>query len=244
MVIIGQISRYMHICKMKYAFLTTYDQTIFFKQAPNPKRPQEQALWHSNVIYFNQANQDVSLRECFLFIGLRIQSGDYKCENKMSFKDWAGTPNGTYTDENYISPDYSSSSSERHSSPEPSTRATHRLREGQTFSRVTTRPQSHARHARELEDPRMQKRVRQARERERTRQEAVGMREITERTQALGLGRESGRGASPVRAYFDASGKPFVNVGGRSAYVTLLQDQRGRYYYKTSSGDRQYVVTK
>ncbi|KAH8433770.1 uncharacterized protein LDX57_011404 [Aspergillus melleus] len=187
----------------------------------------------------------VSLRECFLFLGLCIKSGDYKCENNnILLHRWTDTPGGIYTDENYISPDNSSSSSERHSSPEPSTHATHRLREGQTSSRVTTRFQSHARHARELEDPHMQERVRQARERERTRQEAVGMREITERTQALGLGRESGRGASPVRAYFDASGKPFVNVGGRSAYVTLLQDQRGRYYYKTSSGDHQYVVTK
>ncbi|KAL1998285.1 hypothetical protein VTN02DRAFT_6463 [Thermoascus thermophilus] len=78
---LGQISQYMYLAKVKYAFLTTYDQTIFLKQEPHPTKQSQWALWHSNVISHTTASEEVdpkakfdayrnrvSLRECFLFL--------------------------------------------------------------------------------------------------------------------------------------------------------------------------------
>ncbi|PYI02599.1 hypothetical protein BO78DRAFT_400399 [Aspergillus sclerotiicarbonarius CBS 121057] len=124
----GQISRYMFTSKAKYGFLTTYDQTIFFMQAPHPhedKKEKHWALWHSNVIEhrtssttvpprsdFTAYRGKVSLRECFLFLGMKTSGGSPKCANPMKEENWVGPLSTTkYNDSDYISPSSSSSSS-------------------------------------------------------------------------------------------------------------------------------------
>jgi hypothetical protein len=58
----GQISKYMYLAKVKYGFLTTYDQTMFFKQGPDPRQNKKGnwVLHHSNVIRHN-TESDTSL---------------------------------------------------------------------------------------------------------------------------------------------------------------------------------------
>ncbi|KZF26200.1 hypothetical protein L228DRAFT_242633 [Xylona heveae TC161] len=86
---LGQISRYMYIAKIKFGFLTTYNQTIFFKQEPDPRKRGRWVLWHSNTIWHHTPSQQigdpvpgdyrekVSVRECFLFLAKKIASGDF-----------------------------------------------------------------------------------------------------------------------------------------------------------------------
>ncbi|KAJ5101164.1 hypothetical protein N7456_007216 [Penicillium angulare] len=62
-----------------------------------PTKDQEFALWHSDVIRHNKAraSQLVSLRECFLFLGIKIRDGDNKCRNTMRLNDWIGKSSGS-----------------------------------------------------------------------------------------------------------------------------------------------------
>ncbi|KAJ5131580.1 uncharacterized protein N7515_007619 [Penicillium bovifimosum] len=245
---LGQISRYMYLSKMKYGFLTTYDQTIFFKQAPSPGKAKELALWHSDVVYYHQGGNMVSLRECFLFLGLHIKAGDYTCENTMPYKRWVGSPGGVYTDDDYLSPDDSRELSDRHSSESPppvsarTTAARHGMNIDQRARRVVTRSQSQARHVQDLEGPHLQSRLRRARDSQRRGRDATerGGNEITEGTQALRLERESRPNVPPTPAYLDQSGRPYVRMSDQSRYVTLVKDGRGQHYYETTAG-RQYV---
>lgn len=114
---LGQISRYMYDSKMKYGFLTTYDETIFLKQAPHPTKPQTSALWFSTVIRNHQNGRMVSLRECMLYLGLQIQSGGYRWKNSMAPKSWVGSLGGQYTDDDRISPEEDNTSQVQSSSP-------------------------------------------------------------------------------------------------------------------------------
>ncbi|RAK97300.1 uncharacterized protein BO80DRAFT_504827 [Aspergillus ibericus CBS 121593] len=125
----GQISRYMFISRAKYGFLTTYDQAIFFNQAPHPhegKADKHWALWHSNVIEhrtsstkvapqsdFTAYRGKVSLREYFLFLGIKTFSDSLRSANPMKEDSWVGSlSKRKYNDSDYISPPGSSSSSD------------------------------------------------------------------------------------------------------------------------------------
>jgi hypothetical protein len=89
--------------KLKYGFLTTYDQTMFFKQDLHPLDPEQCVLYFSNVIRhttayqannstnFAQYHGKVSLRECFLYLANQIIAGDYGMDNPMSEHDWVPT---------------------------------------------------------------------------------------------------------------------------------------------------------
>ncbi|KAJ5263205.1 hypothetical protein N7478_010810 [Penicillium angulare] len=118
---LGLLGKYMHIHQVKYAFLTTYNETIFCKQDLPPtksqrKRPgrgQELALWYSDVIQHNGASQLVFLRECFLFLGIQVRDGDYKFENIMRLRNWVNARTGSYPDHENLSPDDTSAYAER-----------------------------------------------------------------------------------------------------------------------------------
>src|SRR3954447_7819930 len=104
----GQIARYMKAYKRKYAFLTTYEETMFLKQEEQENG--EWVLWYSEPIFhhvnsnFNIANPDdhrqyrgcVSLRECFLYFHhiSGSDSTDYMADNPTDSKLWTDTTRG------------------------------------------------------------------------------------------------------------------------------------------------------
>ena len=78
MTILTLIAGYMKVYRKRYAFLTTYDETVFLKQ--EQKEDGNWVLWHSNPILhlteskaadpddYKSCYDCVSLRECFLYI--------------------------------------------------------------------------------------------------------------------------------------------------------------------------------
>jgi hypothetical protein len=91
--------------------------TIFLKQGPHPDKNGQWALWHSNVIHRDTASnmedghrssayhKKVSLRECFLFLGRKVASGDFAAENPIERSKWWGkTGRQRYSDDDYLSP--------------------------------------------------------------------------------------------------------------------------------------------
>ena len=86
---LGQIAMYMWHAKCKYGFMSTYNETVFLKQDVDPSDPNKYALWYSDAIRHNIRARPVgggnpsaapyrncvSLKECFLFLGLEIQAG-------------------------------------------------------------------------------------------------------------------------------------------------------------------------
>ncbi|KKZ67666.1 hypothetical protein EMCG_06726 [[Emmonsia] crescens] len=71
---LGQIAQYMQGFKLKYAFLTTYHQTIFLKQEGTKD---DAVLFYSQVIH--HSDTEPSLRECILYMqSLVEQSKDSK----------------------------------------------------------------------------------------------------------------------------------------------------------------------
>ncbi|RFU35698.1 hypothetical protein B7463_g721, partial [Scytalidium lignicola] len=98
---LGQIAKYMFEADCKYGFMTTYDQTVFLKQDVDPADNTKYALWVSRVIYHNTKAQKVavgaqtaeyqsrvSLRECFMFLGLEIKNGNWQAVNPMQAAEW------------------------------------------------------------------------------------------------------------------------------------------------------------
>lgn len=65
----GQMAQYMHDLKVKHAFLTTYDETIFLRQALVNGR---WTLEYSPIIQHSDSalNGQVTLRQCFLHLAL------------------------------------------------------------------------------------------------------------------------------------------------------------------------------
>src|SRR5437667_3962081 len=93
----------MHQSNMKYAFLTTYNQTVFLRQEEHPGKKGEWVLWYSNVIKNGTASIQVSsvsprdfhgkvsLRECFLFLAVQGASNNWYAKNEMHVDSWATT---------------------------------------------------------------------------------------------------------------------------------------------------------
>ena len=98
----GQVARYMYHAKVRYAFLSTYEFTVFFKQAPYPSIPGRNVLWYSRLIRHDTRAQNpvgdasqvsfywgkASLREAFLFLGLEIKANNWRFDNSMLRSDW------------------------------------------------------------------------------------------------------------------------------------------------------------
>lgn len=92
----------MYHAKVRYAFWSTYEFTIFLKQAPHPNIAGRNVLWYSRLIRHDTRAQNpvgdasqassyggkVSLREAFLFIGLEIKAGNWHFDNAMPRSDW------------------------------------------------------------------------------------------------------------------------------------------------------------
>ncbi|OJJ67702.1 hypothetical protein ASPBRDRAFT_34067 [Aspergillus brasiliensis CBS 101740] len=122
---LGQLARYLYVAKITYGFLTTYDETIFVKQAlhPDKKKSGQMTLWYSNLIKHHtpstaatpgSSHMDyrgkVSLRECFLFLGKMTSTGASVCVNNMKSANWVDTKGKKkYDDSDHISPSVSSS---------------------------------------------------------------------------------------------------------------------------------------
>ncbi|KAL8743400.1 MAG: hypothetical protein Q9184_008120, partial [Pyrenodesmia sp. 2 TL-2023] len=116
----GQVAYYMKEYSCKYGFLTTYDDTIFFKQEPlaftremaiDNRLPSNTTthdiLWYSRVIHHNTSfipcgtlrdpespdayADKVSLRECMFFLMKQVQiPGNYRHVNNV--KQWTQEP--------------------------------------------------------------------------------------------------------------------------------------------------------
>lgn len=93
----------MYHAKVRYAFLSTYEFTVFLKQAPHPSIPGRNVLWYSRPIRHDTRSQNpvgdashaspsywekVSLREAFLFLGLEIKENNWHFDNAMPRSDW------------------------------------------------------------------------------------------------------------------------------------------------------------
>ncbi|PYI07451.1 hypothetical protein BO78DRAFT_312825, partial [Aspergillus sclerotiicarbonarius CBS 121057] len=128
--IAGQIANYMHKTKCKYGWLTTYNQTMFFRQVPHPKKKGTWVLCHSPVINhdakYDEVDQEksndptqyrrrVTLTECFLYIAKKACE-DGEAINPMHGLRWVGTDSSKVNqlDDGYISID-----EEEDTSPSP-----------------------------------------------------------------------------------------------------------------------------
>lgn len=95
--IVGQIGMYRFKAKLRYGFLSTYDEGITLKQELNTQTGVYES-WYSPVIRNNTQSQVVviaqqtqpgsfhgmvSWRECLLLLGMKAQAGNWKCHNNM-----------------------------------------------------------------------------------------------------------------------------------------------------------------
>ncbi|KAL1961811.1 hypothetical protein VTN77DRAFT_1023 [Rasamsonia byssochlamydoides] len=132
----GQISMYMIHTKVRYGFLSTYNQIMFFKQEPLLQSMGRYVLWYSPVIHHSTVAQavegdqpqsfwgKVSLRECFMFLADKIQSDNWEADNPMPKDNWylEGKLNEDVeddTDEDIISESSESSESAESSEHQP-----------------------------------------------------------------------------------------------------------------------------
>ncbi|KAE8343112.1 hypothetical protein BDV24DRAFT_161925 [Aspergillus arachidicola] len=123
---LGQIAGYMYDTNSKYGFLTTYNQTMFFKQEPHPKKNGKWVLWRSPVIRHTAHSQKilgnekelrnpalyrgkVSLRECFLYF-VQLAYHDGYAKNTMQFENWVSSVDDIPKKEDYLSEGSSSES--------------------------------------------------------------------------------------------------------------------------------------
>lgn len=228
----------MYLGKVKYGFLTTYDQTIFLKQAPLNSKRGEWALWYSNVIlnttrstpvdgvdlrfkYRHEYHGKVSLRECFLFLGQEIQSGKYRVENTTDSKLWVGTsykPRKHLFDDDHISDaeEYSGSDSSSHESLSGTT-----TRERGRGTTKDARKGSRSAHI--------------AASGPTTRSRSTREEELVSRTAGLSLTDRSthpeSRSFPLTNVYLDGRQYYTTDPRGRSIPVSLFQGRDGRYYY-------------
>ena len=95
--IVGQIGMYRFKAKLRYGFLSTYDEGITLKQELNTNTGVYE-LWYLPVIRNNTQSQAVDIgqqtqpgsfhgmvswRECLLLLGMKAQTGNWKCHNNM-----------------------------------------------------------------------------------------------------------------------------------------------------------------
>ena len=92
----------MFYARVRYGILTTYRNTIFLKQEPDPSDDRQWVLWYSNVITHDTSSLDVagatsdpqayygkvSVRGCMLFLIREIQRGNHRATNSMNVRRW------------------------------------------------------------------------------------------------------------------------------------------------------------
>jgi len=90
---IGQPAEYMLDLRMKYAFLSTYEETVFLKQEHVNGRWE---IHHTDVIYHSShyippsslvPEGVVSLRQCFFYIGTLALAGP-GADNRLPSIQW------------------------------------------------------------------------------------------------------------------------------------------------------------
>ncbi|KKZ61143.1 hypothetical protein EMCG_04244 [[Emmonsia] crescens] len=86
---LGQIAAYMHIFKMRFAFLTTYDFTIFLKQDFVGK-DNEPVLCYTEPISAHSENKNTSsVRQYLYYLMICASRGDdFKFINPTPFEEW------------------------------------------------------------------------------------------------------------------------------------------------------------
>lgn len=235
--------------KVKYGFLTTYDQTVFLKQEPSRQRPGRWVLWYTNVIFHNAPSTflgrddfrfknrhlyggKVSLRECFLFLAHKIRSGDYKVENTMNDKHWIGAAIGASVgsrkpksplDSDHISDSDESSGSESTSGSPTGAPTASKAREATMDSRKDSRSS------------------RSAAIGPTTRSRATGPDDLSSRTAHLSLADTSAhdterRTPGPITVYADSAQYYYLDNHKRAVAVTLFRDKGTGQYYFTMNG--------
>ncbi|RFU29385.1 hypothetical protein B7463_g6962, partial [Scytalidium lignicola] len=217
--------------KVKYGFLTTYDQTMFFKQEQHPKEKDKWVLWHSDVISHSTKSTEVgnnhakeprsyhgkvSVRECFLFLGKKIAANDFTAKYPEKPGDWYGhiQDRTTYDPEDYISDGPkppAGSGGERTGSPLSA-----------AVSQGTSRDRSISRQ--------------DATNRPSTRSQAKIEEELVARTRELNISGRSQREPSPqpriVTVFYDSKQKMwgYKDAKGKMIFVKL-QEREGRYFF-------------
>ncbi|PYH33787.1 uncharacterized protein BO87DRAFT_437087 [Aspergillus neoniger CBS 115656] len=73
----GQIAKYMYDLKLKFGYMSNYDETIFFKQEIPPGR-RYTVLYYSSIIGSDSLfvpGESVTLRQCFFHLGVEASAG-------------------------------------------------------------------------------------------------------------------------------------------------------------------------
>ena len=96
-IVLGQVANYMKVHGKRFGYITTYEATVFFKQAPAP-RGNGTVLYHSRVISHATPSRNVgsgplsgnvSLRECMLFIACASsENSDYANHETIWTETW------------------------------------------------------------------------------------------------------------------------------------------------------------
>ncbi|OJD23543.1 hypothetical protein ACJ73_05108 [Blastomyces percursus] len=83
---LGQIAAYMHLFKMRYGFLTTYDYTIFITQQLVRNEP---VLSITPPIPAQPTSQEsLSVRQYLYYLVYNANGDDFKFENPCPFNEW------------------------------------------------------------------------------------------------------------------------------------------------------------
>lgn len=233
-------------------------------QEPHPRKPNQWALWHSDLISHDTQSANVgllgvesaayrnkvSLRECFLFLGKEVESGRYTVANPVVQLRWYGPTGGDFVDEDYLSlsddpssTDISKASPSSNPASKPS-----RSRQGESAAERSTRSQSRMMLELETQTGSLNISGQHGRGPPPTRgsrSEASGSRSQVTVPQATASRASGVQGSqSPITAsyhagtdrwyYKDQSGKVFVDLE--------REEHRGRYFFRNGAGQRTYVT--
>lgn len=95
----GQIASYMRSSGCKYGFMTTYKETIFFKEDIDIANPNGYAFYFSPIIQHHTKSEKtplndaalrdkVSVRECSLYLGWEIKNNGWQSTNDVPKAHW------------------------------------------------------------------------------------------------------------------------------------------------------------
>jgi hypothetical protein len=66
--LVGQLTKYMNDLRVRYGFYTSYKVTIFLKSSSDTTFEVSPLIFHSTVLSEKGRKNDVSVRECFLYL--------------------------------------------------------------------------------------------------------------------------------------------------------------------------------
>ena len=89
MIFIGQITQYMYDLGKKYAFITTYDDTVFLRQTIHERKwTLEYSPAIKHIQRCNVQTRSATLRQCFLYIALLAQQDSEFDKTGMRTQSW------------------------------------------------------------------------------------------------------------------------------------------------------------